>query len=157
MAGMDTYVSRGQSEVRDKLKKATEDVQKIGEEFQETKDGLSDMPGGLDEDIQSMFEKAKDEGKGQADADIEGVKADAVATAKTAADSIKTDVTEKIRDNNTAKGKLDSISSKYGKAAIDRASVAIDQNTQKGNDLIKMLNDAKKEADDAIEGVKSNL
>lgn len=157
MAGMDTYVSRGQSEVRDKLNKATEDVQKIGEEFQETKDGVSDMPGGLDEDIQSMIEAAKDQGKSEADADIEGVKADAVTTAKTAADSIKTDVTEKIGDNNTAKGKLDSISSKYGKAALDRASVAIDQNTQKGNDLMKMLNDAMKEADDAIEGVKSNL
>ena len=90
MANMDTYVTKGKSDVQDKLKKATDDVQRMGEEFQETKEGLSGMPGGLDSDIAAMIEAARDQGKAEAEADIEGVKSSAVAEAKSSADSIKT-------------------------------------------------------------------
>lgn len=157
MANMDTYVSKGQSDVKDVLKQAMADVQKMGDDFQETKDGLSGMPGGLDTDIAAMIESARDQGKAEAEADIEGVKASAVADAKSSADSIKTDVTQKINDNATAKSKMEGISSKYGKSAMDRAATALDQNTAKGNDLMRMLDDAMSDADRAIEGVKGNL
>lgn len=157
MANMDSYVSKGQTDVQDKLNQAKADVQRMGDDFQETKDGLSGMPGGLDSDIAAMIEAAKDQGKAEAEADIEGVKAAAVADAKSSADSIKSDVKQKISDNADAKSKMQGISSKYGKSAMDRASSALDQNTQKGNDLMQMLDDAMREADSAIEGVKGRL
>lgn len=157
MANLDTYVTKGQSDVKDKLKKAADDVQRMGDDFQETKEGLSGMPGGLDSDIAAMIEAAKDQGKAEAEADIEGVKSSAVADAKASADSIKTDVTQKMNDNAAAKSKMEGISSKYGKSAMDRAATALDQNTSKGNDLMKMLDDAMRDADQAIEGVKGNL
>ena len=155
MANMDTYVTKGQSDVQDKLKKATDDVQRMGDDFQETKEGLSGMPGGLDSDIAAMIEAARDQGKAEAEADIEGVNSSAVADAK--AYTIKTDVTQKINDNATAKSKMEGISSKYGKSAMDRAATALDQNTAQGNDLMQMLDDAMRDADQAIEGVKGNL
>ena len=154
---MDSYVTKGKTNVQDKLKEAANDVSKIGTEFQEVKTGLSDMPGGLDEDIQSMIELAKEQGKQAADADIEGIKASAVSDAKNAADMIKTDVTKKINDNTLAKTKLSNIRSKYGKSAIDKASSAIDQNSQKGNDLMQMLDMAMQNADQAIQNVKDKL
>lgn len=157
MANMDIYVTKGKSDVQDKLKKATDDVQRMGEDFQETKEGLSGMPGGLDSDIVAMIESARDQGKAEAEADIEAVKSSAVADAKSSADSIKTDVSQKINDNATAKSKMESISSKYGKSAMDRAATAIDQNTSQGNELMRMLDDAMREADQAIESVKGGL
>lgn len=157
MANMDIYVTKGKSDVQDKLKKATDDVQRMGEDFQETKEGLSGMPGGLDSDIVAMIESARDQGKAEAEADIEGVKSSAIADAKSSADSIKTDVSQKINDNATAKSKMESISSKYGKSAMDRAATAIDQNTSQGNELMRMLDDAMREADQAIESVKGGL
>lgn len=157
MANMDTYVTKGKSDVQDKLKKATDDVQRMGEEFQETKEGLSGMPGGLDSDIAAMIEAARDQGKAEAEADIEGVKSSAVAEAKSSADSIKADVSQKINDNATAKSKMEGISSKYGKSAMDRAATAIDQNTSQGNELMRMLDDAMRDADQAIESVKGSL
>lgn len=157
MANMDTYVTKGQTDVQDKLQRATDDVQRMGEDFQETKEGLSGMPGGLDSDIAAMIEAARDQGKAEAEADIEGIKSSAVADAKASADTIKTDVTQKINDNATAKSKMEGISSKYGKSAMDRAATALDQNTTQGNDLMQMLDDAMRDADQAIEGVKGNL
>ena len=157
MANMDTYVTKGKSDVQDKLKKATDDVQRMGEEFQETKEGLSGMPGGLYSDIVDMIEAARDQGKTEVEADIEGVKSSAVADAKSSADSIKTDVTQKINDNAAAKSKMEGISSKYGKSAMDRAAAAIDQNTSQGNELMRMLDDAMRDADQAIESVKGGL
>lgn len=157
MANMDAYVTKGQTDVQDKLQRATDDVQRMGEDFQETKEGLSGMPGGLDSDIAAMIESARDQGKAEAEADIEGVKSSAVADAKASADTIKTDVTQKINDNATAKSKMEGISSKYGKSAMDRAATALDQNTAQGNDLMQMLDDAMRDADQAIEGVKGNL
>ena len=157
MTNMDTYVTKGQTDVQDKLQRATDDEQRMGEDFQETKEGLSGMPGGLDSDIAAMIEAAREQGKAEAEADIEGVKSSAVADAKASADAIKTDVTQKINDNATAKSKMEGISSKYGKSAMDRAATALDQNSDKGNDLMRMLDDAMRDADQAIEGVKGNL
>ena len=157
MANIDTYVTKGQTDVQDKLQKATDDVQRMGDDFQETKEGVSGMPGGLDSDIAAMIEAARDQGKAEAEADIEGVKSSAVADAKASADTIKTDVTQKINDNATAKSRMEGISSKYGKSAMDRAATALDQNTAQGNDLMQMLDDAMRDADQAIEGVKGNL
>lgn len=157
MANLDTHINRGKTDVQDKLKNAVADVQKIGDEFQQVKDGIANMPGGLDTDIQQMIADAKEQGKNEANQDVEGVKSSAVTDAKNAADSIKTDVTAKIADNTTARGKLSTIRSKYGKSAIDSAVTAIDQNTRKGNDLMKQLEDAMKDADQAIRDVQGKL
>lgn len=157
MANLDTFIRRGDTDVKDKLKSATSDIQKMGADFEETKEGLSGMPGGLDSDIAAMIEAARDQGRAEAEADIEGVKASAVADARANADSIKGDVTEKIRENNAAKSKMGAIRSKYGKSAIDQASAALDQNTDKGNELMNVLDQAMEEADREIAGVKDRL
>ena len=157
MANMDTYIAKGQTDVQDKLNKAMTDVQKMGDDFEETKEGLSNMPGGLDSDLLAMIESAKDQGKAEAEADIEGVKSSMVADAKSSADSIKSDVTQKISDNATAKSKMEGISSKYGKSAMDRAATALDQNTAKGNDLMQMLDNAMNDATSMIDNIKGSL
>lgn len=157
MANIDTYIAKGQTDVQDKLKEAVADVQRMGEEYQEVKEGISGMPGGLDSDIEALIAAVGVEGKKEAEADIEGVKSSVVSDAKSSADSIKTDVNQKINDNVTAKAKIEGISSKYGKSAMDRAASALDNNTAMGNDLMKTLDDAMKDADQAIEGVKGNL
>ena len=154
---MVNQVDRGRTDVKDVLKRATYDIQKMGDEYQEVKAGLSDMPGGLDADLVAMIADAKDQGKGEAAAEIEKLESSKVADAKSVADSIKTDVTQKINDNTTAKSKIEGISSKYGKAARDRAVTALDQNTTTGNDLMKMLDDAKENADQVIREVKGRL
>ena len=156
MANVDTYVTKG-TDIQDTLQRVTGDVERMGEDFRETKEGLSGMPGELDSDIEAMIEAARDQGKAEAEADIEGVKSSVVADAKASADTIKTDVTQKINDNAIAKSKMEGISSKYGKSAMDRAATALDQNTDKGNDLMQMLDNAMRDADQAIEGVKGNL
>ena len=154
---MVNQVDRGRTDVKDVLKKATDDIQRMGDEYQEVKTGLSDMPGGLDADLAAMIADAKDQGKGDAAAEIEKLESSKVADAKSVADSIKTDVTQKISDNTTAKSKIEGISSKYGKAARDRAVTALDQNNTTGNDLLKMLDDAKENADQVIREVKGRL
>ncbi len=154
---MVNQVDRGRVDVKDVLKKATDDIQRMGDEYQEVKTGLSDMPGGLDADLAAMIEEAKDQGKGDVTVEIEKVESSKVADAKSLADTIKTDVTQKINDNTTAKSKIEGISSKYGKVARERAVNALDQNTTMGNDLMRMLDDAKKNADQVIEGVKGRL
>ena len=156
MANIDTYITKG-TDIREALKGAAEDAKKIGDEFKEVKDGLSDMPGGLDSDLVDMIKAAEDQGKGEATADIEGIKSSAVADAKKNVDSIKSDVTQKISDNQTAKSQISSIRSKYGKAALDSASAAIDQNTNRGNDLMKMLDDAVNDANNTIQNIKNSL
>ena len=154
---MDSLVNRGQSDVKDKLDQAKDQVREIGESFDEVKTGLSDMPGGLDADLAQMILDAQEQGKQEAAADVEGVKQSMVRDAKGSADTIKSEVTEKINDNQTAQGKIAGISSKYGKSALDAASQAISENTNKGNDLMAELEKAIQDADNDIASVKDSL
>lgn len=154
---MDSYVSKGQSDVKDKLREGTDDISRIGDEFQGVKDQLQDMPGGLDDDLLSMIKDAESTGRSEALSDIEATKNSIIDAAKTTADTIKSDVQSKISDNTSARGKLDGISSKYGKDAISQAKSAIDANTQKGEDLLKTLDDAIKDADQSIQSVRDKL
>ena len=154
---MDSFVEKGQSEVKDKLKEGTDKISGIGDEFKGVKEQLSDMPDGLDSDLANMIKDAEQSGRAEAMSDIESARASLIDTAKSAADTIKSGVTDKINDNNTARGKLDSISSKYGKDAIGNAKTDIDANTQKGQDLLSNLADAIRDADKDVEQVKSSL
>lgn len=154
---MDSYVSKGKSDVQDKLKEGTDSIAKIGDEFQGVKDQLQDMPGGLDADLVAMIKDAENSGRSEALQDIDATKSAIIDTAKSAADSIKGDVQGKISENSTAKGKLEGINSKYGKDAISQAKSAIDANSKKGEDLLKLLDDAIKDADQSVQGVKDKL
>lgn len=154
---MDSYVQKGQSDVQDKLKQGTDDISRIGDEFQGVKEQLQDMPGGLDDDLVAMIKDAESSGRSEALSDIEATKSSIIDTAKSSADSIKGDVQGKISDNTSARGKLDSISSKYGRDAISQAKSSIDANTQKGEDLLKTLDDAIKDADQNVQSVKDKL
>ena len=154
---MDSYVSKGKSDVQDKLKEGTDSIDQIGDEFQGVKDQLQDMPGGLDADLVAMIKDAENSGRREALQDIDATKSAIIDTAKSAADSIKGDVQGKISENSTAKGKLEGINSKYGKDAISQAKSAIDANSKKGEDLLKLLDDAIKDADQSVQGVKDKL
>ena len=154
---MDSYVSKGQSDVQNKLKDGVDEISRIGDEFKGVKDQLQDMPGGLDEDLQEMIRDAEKQGLEEAQADIESTKASIIDEAKTTADSIKDDVQNKISDNTSARGKLDGISGKYGKDAISHTKSAIDENTKKGEELLKALDDAIRKADNDIQTVKDNM
>ncbi|EHO49804.1 hypothetical protein HMPREF9099_02722 [Lachnospiraceae bacterium oral taxon 082 str. F0431] len=154
---MDSYVSKGKSDVQDKLKEGTDSIAKIGDEFQGVKNQLQDMPGGLDVDLLAMIKDAENSGRSEVLQDIDATKSAIIDTAKSAADSIKGDVQGKISENSTAKGKLEGINSKYGKDAISQAKSAIDANSKKGEDLLKLLDDAIKDADQSVQGVKDKL
>ena len=154
---MDSYVSKGKSDVQDKLKEGTDSIAKIGDEFQGVKNQLQDMPGGLDVDLIAMIKDAENSGRSEVLQDIDATKSAIIDTAKSAADSIKGDVQGKISENSSAKGKLEGINSKYGKDAISQAKSAIDANSKKGEDLLKLLDDAIKDADQSVQGVKDKL
>ena len=154
---MDSYVSKGKSDVQDKLKEGTDSIAKIGDEFQGVKNQLQDMPGGLDADLIAMIKDAENSGRSEVLQDIDATKSAIIDTAKSAADSIKGDVQGKISENSTAKGKLEGINSKYGKDAISQAKSAIDANSKKGEDLLKLLDDAINDADQSVQGVKDKL
>lgn len=154
---MDSLSSRGQSEVRDRLKEASDNIRRIGDEFEDVKTNLSDMPGGLDDDLAMMIREAMEQGRQEAMSEIEGVEASQIADAKRTSDAIRSDVTQKMSDNAAASGKLGGIQSKYGRSAIDRASAAIDENSRRGDELMRMLEEAESDADEGIQYVKKRL
>ncbi len=154
---MDSYVTKGKSDVEDQLKKGVEDISKIGDEYRDVKDQLQDMPGGLDDDLLAMIRDAEETGKSEALQDIEATNQSIIDAAKSSADTIKGDVQSKISDNTSASGKLDGISSKYGKDSISQAKSAIADNTKKGEELLRMLDEAIKDADQNVHSVKSSL
>ena len=156
MAGMDFYKEKKLNVTRE-LTDGVDAITHIGDEFQEVKDQLADMPGGLDADLVEMIKEAEEAGRAEASADIEATKSSLVDQAKATADTIRSDVQTKISENNAAKGKLEGISSKYGKGAIDRAKTAITDNTKMGEDLISQLENAVREADQNVQRVKDKL
>ncbi len=154
---MDSYITRGQMDVTDKLNEGKDQVSQIGDEFREVKDQIQDIPGGLDDDLKDMIKNAELSGRQEALADIEVVERSLIDTAKTTADSIGGDVRNKISDNTSVMGKIDGINSKYGQGDLARAKAAIDANTRKGEDLLRMLDDAIKDADQSTQRVKDKL
>ena len=94
---MDSYVSKGKSDVQDKLKEGTDSIAKIGDEFQGVKNQLQDMPGGLDVDLIAMIKDAENSGRSEVLQDIDATKSAIIDTAKSAADSIKGDVQGKMK------------------------------------------------------------
>ncbi|MCR5734730.1 MAG: hypothetical protein K6G22_09020 [Lachnospiraceae bacterium] len=152
---MDTHVKTGDN-LKKNIEKGDTQIEKIGEEFKTVKDGLKGMPS-LDADLEQQIKDIETAGRAEAMADIKSVESSVIDTAKTSGDTLKSDVNTKIKDNNTAKGKLDSIKSKYGKDSVAKAKASIDANTQKGDDLLKNLADAIKNSDTIIQNVKDNL
>lgn len=157
MASMDTLIDMGKRDVQEKLKEGTADITRKGADFQGVKDQLTDMPGGLDADLQQLIKDAVDQGRADAAADIEETKKAVIDLARKTKDSISGDIKTKISDNNTAKGKLDGVNSRYGKGAIDRAKSDIADNTRRGEDYLKVLQDVMEKADQDIMNVKDKL
>ena len=57
----------------------------------------------------------------------------------------------------TAKGKLEGITSKYGKDAITKAKTAINGNTKMGEDLLSDMEKELKDAKDKVQQIKDSL
>lgn len=156
MASMDGLKKSG-ADTKGNLQKGIEEITRMGDDFQGVKDQLQGMPEGLDADIVAAIKEAEDTGRAEASADIEAARSSIIDQAKSSADTIRSDVQSKISENKTAQGKLDGISSKYGKGAIDRAKSAIADNTRMGEDLISDLENAVKAADQGVKDVKDRL
>lgn len=155
-SGMSDYQSKS-TDIGKDYEKGLEGVNKIGDEFKGVKDGLMDMPTGLDSDLQQMIKNVETSGRAEALADIEAVKKSIIDKAKADADKLQNDVNAKIADNNTARGKLDSLTSKYGKDSASQAKAAIDTNTQKGESVLQFLNDALKETESSVQDTIDKL
>lgn len=156
MASMDSHVKKG-TDIQGDISKGVETIQEMGKEFQDVKVALQGMPGGLDAELSTSIQNIEAQGKIEVTADIESTKRSVIDQAKTMADTLKSDVTTKIGENTTARGKLDGITSKYGKDAVSQAKTAIDANSQKGQDLIKDLEAAIQKADSDVQTVKGNI
>ena len=154
---MNDCVIKGKTDVQEKLDEGIRDISKMGEEYREVREQLEDMPGSLDADIMDRILDAKNRGKEDAASDIESVKKSVIDKAAKLADSLQKDVSAKISDNHTAKSRLESITSKYGKDAISRAKTTIEGNTKTGEDLLKNLEKAVKNADQSVQKVKDSL
>ena len=154
---MKDLISKGESEVRDKLKEGTEKISDIGNEFQDVKDQLQDMPGGLDSDLLDMIREAEASGREEATADIDAVKSSIIDAAKSSADTIKGRTESKITDNDAAIRKLEGINSKYGKDQISQAHNAIEDNTKQGEDLLRMMEEDIRQSETDIAEVENNL
>ncbi|MCR5735396.1 MAG: hypothetical protein K6G22_12395 [Lachnospiraceae bacterium] len=152
---MDTHVKTGDN-IKKNLEKGDTQIEKIGQDFKGVKDGLKGMSS-LDSDLEQKIKDIETAGRAEAMADIQSVESSVIDTAKSSGDTLKSDVNSKITDNNTAKGKLDSIKSKYGKDSVSVAKTAIDANTKKGDDLLKALEDVIKSSDTRVQNVKDNL
>lgn len=154
---MESLMSKGRSDVQNRLKEGTDSIARIGDEFKEVKDRLQDIPGGLDADLLDMIRQAEVAGRNEAMQDINAAKSSVIDTAKAAADSIGGDVQSKISENTAARGTLDGISSKYGRDAISKAKGAIDASSKMGEDILQMLDEAVKEADRDVQDVINKL
>lgn len=154
--GMDSYVKKGK-DLEGDIKKGESDIAKIGDEFKGVKDQLQGMPGGLDSDLVQMIQDVETSGRAEALSDIEAAKSSIIDKAKAESDTLRSDVQTKIADNTTARGKLDGLTSKYGKDSAAQAKAAIDANSKKGDDLLKALETTIKNADTSVQGVKDKL
>lgn len=159
MGSMDNMKGlQGQSdEIKGKLEEGTRKIEDMGQDFEDVKQQLQGMPDGIDADILSMIQEVETEGREEVKADIDSVQQEVIDSAKSDAANVQSDVNQKISDNQTAQGKLDSISSKYGSGARDRASQALDQNTQMGEDILSAIDQAIQDADSDISSVISNI
>ena len=156
MATMDSYQKKGQ-DLRTDMEEGVSDIAKIGDEFKEVKEHLKDMPGGLDPDLEAMIRDVETKGREEALADIAAVKRTVIDTAKAAADTLRGDTAAKITENVTARGKLDSITGKYGRDSISAAKSALDTNSGKGEELIKSLEEAARNTDMSVQNVVDNI
>lgn len=156
MASMDSHKKKG-VDIEKEIGKGVDSIKEKGKDFQTVKDALKGMPGGLDQDLVNAIQNVEKQGKIEAQKDIDNTKSSVIDKAKASADTLKSDVNKKIGDNKTAKGKLEGISSKYGKDAISKAKSSIDSNTQKGQDIISNLDSAIKQADQDVQTVKGKL
>lgn len=154
---MNDYVAKGKTDVQEKLEEGVRDISRMGEEYREVREQLQDMPEGLDADLLDKIRDAKEKGKQDAAGDIESVKKAVIDKAAKLADSLQKDVSAKINDNQTAKSRLEAITSKYGKDAVDQAKTAIEGNTKTGENLLKNLENAVRNADQSVRSVKDSL
>lgn len=154
---MQNYIRQAETDVKAKLKEGVDSISKIGEEVKSVKDGVADIPEGLDADIAAEVKAVGTEAHDIGIKDIEAVKSSVIDTAKTNAEGINKDVQSKITDNTKARGQLEGITSKYGKDAKARAMSSLDANTKMGNDLVNALKAEIENVGTTIKNIKDNM
>lgn len=134
MSSMDSLKGTAQRTI-EQGKEKVKAAQDIRTEIDALKQGLEGMPGGLDSDIVSAIDSAREQGRDMARSDMSGVESQANQD-KSQADSVKSEVQTKIGENNTAKSKLDSLKSNRFGGGMDSASHTIEANTKVGENII---------------------
>ena len=137
---MENLKDRGeqiQRTVGEKVKTAEE----MRAEIDALKQGLEGMPAGLDDEITSAISEAREAGRREAISDIEGVEGEVEAANQEGA-GINAEIDKKISETTSATRKLESIrSTRYGGGA-DAAIGAARENTSRGEEAKRALEEA---------------
>jgi chlorite dismutase len=125
-------------------------------EIDAMKSGLEGMPDGLDGEILRAIEQAEQMGKAQAVSDISNVEQQ-LDNAKEKGNTINAQIDQKLNQNTSAIGKLESIkNNRFGKGA-DSAICAVRENTKTGEELQKDLERAMQQATSDIHSAKNGI
>lgn len=155
MGSMESLKQSG-DRVKDTMVEKVKAAQDMRQQIDELKRGLEGMPGGLDQEIVSAIESAREQGKQEAVSDISSMERQA-DTARQEGNNVNREIDTKIGDNNTAIGKLEALrSTRYGRGADSAISAARD-NTRRGEGIKSELQAAMDRAMSDIESAKSGI
>ena len=157
MATMETLIQQGKKDVIDVSTQGVKDTQAISTEIEQVKQGMSDMPDGLDPELSSMIESAENSARDEARRDVDEVIRNQIEKANDALQTSKSEIGSKIADNNSAKSKLDAISSKYGQAERRNATGALDANTRMGQDGLSEMEQNLSDNKSEVERLRNSI
>ena len=153
---MENLRTTGDQTVKPVLDDGIREAEDIRSDIDSVKDQLEGMPE-LDPELTSAIESVGATAKDEARRDVERVMRDKIEVGRRNAENIKSQVDSNIRDNDTARGRLDSIRSKYASTEINTAKSAIDSNSQYGemtkSDLDQALENAVSRVNDLLAGI----
>ena len=156
MPSMDTMSQKG-DKIKETLKEGQEKIRGISDEAKGVVDQLKDIPGEIDDDLKEQIRAASDSAKSEGTSDMQAAKQQIIDKAKTDAAAVIEQTKAKMTANDAMTRKLDAITSKYGKGAIDRSKDALQRNTQMGESLNAGLEKAQQETDQNVQAALDKL
>ena len=155
MGSMESLKQSG-DRVKESMGEKVKAAQDVRQQIDELKRGLEGMPAGLDQEIVTAIESARDQGKQEALSDISTAEREA-NSARQEGNNVNREIDTKIGDNNAAISKLEAIkSTRYGRGA-DTAIGAARENTRRGEDIKSELQSAMEKAMGDIESARSGI
>ena len=136
------------------LQKKSNDLEALAQsklnQIEEMKRVIDDeMPEGLDQEILDAIAKAREEAREAATTDIKNVET-RIKSLDLKIQNLSNAIQSKIKDNDSAKAKLEKIRGKYASADVMKAQRSIDENSKIGDSVDTATRDAQKANRDAI-------